>query len=234
MSQKTDPSLNSSIDFNIIEAQNLSFSYPGQAPTIKVPDFRLQAGEKVFLAGPSGSGKTTFLELVAGLLHPTSGSLKVLGFDFSDQNADQKDLVRKKRMSFIFQSFNLVPYLSVEENIRLPFWLGYSDERSAQMVTADLHKLLKELGIEALQDKKVTELSFGQSQRVAAARAFLKRPQLLLADEPTSALDTDHRNAFLNVLFELAKDFKTAMIFVSHDRSLQTHFDRVIEIGEWK
>ena len=219
---------------NCIEIKDLVFAYPKQSPTIKISQFSLKPGEKVFLAGPSGSGKTTFLELVAGLLHPTSGSLKVLGEDFSSETANQKDLVRKNLMSFIFQSFNLVPYLSVEENIRLPFWLGFKDDRTATQLNEDLHKLLKGLGIESLQNKKVTELSFGQSQRVAAARAFLKRPKLLLADEPTSALETDHRNSFLSVLFELAKNFDTAMIFVSHDRGLQTQFDKVIEIGKWK
>lgn len=219
---------------NCIEIQNLVFAYPQQPPTIKISHFSLKPGEKVFLAGPSGSGKTTFLELVAGLLHPTSGSLQVLGEDFSSETANEKDLVRKNLMSFIFQSFNLVPYLSVEENIRLPFWLGYKDNRDERQITEDLKKLLRGLGIEALQDKKVTALSFGQSQRVAAARAFLKRPKLLLADEPTSALDSDHRNSFLSVLFGLAKDFETSMIFVSHDRSLQIQFDKVIEIGQWK
>ena len=219
---------------DVIAAQNLVFQYPNQSPTLNISNFSLKIGEKIFLAGASGSGKTTFLELVAGLLHPTSGKLAVLGEDFSLSSTHDKDLVRKKSMSFIFQSFNLVPYLSVEENIRLPFWLGFRDERSPEQVTLDLQHLLKGLGIESLQNKKVTELSFGQSQRVAAARAFLKRPKLLLADEPTSALDCDHRNAFLKVLFELAKNFETSMIFVSHDRSLQSQFDRVIEIKEWK
>lgn len=218
----------------VIDVKNLVFSYPGQSPTLKIADFQLRVAEKIFLAGPSGSGKTTFLELIAGLLHPNQGNLKVLGEDFSLQNANQKDLIRKKSMSFIFQNFNLVPYLTVEENIRLPFWLGFQDERSADSINQDLKNLIRGLNIEPLQSKKVTELSFGQSQRVAAARAFLKRPKLLLADEPTSALDSDHRNGFLSVLFELAKNFDTSMIFVSHDRSLQSQFDRVIEIGDWK
>jgi putative ABC transport system ATP-binding protein len=219
---------------NIIEAQNLLFSYTPQQPVIKISNFILEKGEKIFLGGPSGSGKTTFLELIAGLLHPTSGSLKILGEDFSNPNSKIKDNLRKKTMSFIFQNFNLVPYLSVEENIRLPFWLGFRDDRSEKQVTDDLNKLIQNLGIDSLREKKVTALSFGQSQRVAAARAFLKRPRLLLADEPTSALDTDHRDAFLNVLFDLAKDYKTSMIFVSHDRGLQSRFDRILEIGEWK
>jgi putative ABC transport system ATP-binding protein len=220
---------------NVIEVRNLIFTYANQdVPVLKISQFELGVGEKVFLAGPSGSGKTTFLELIAGLLHPSAGSLKVLNEDFSKEDARHKDIVRKNLMSFIFQSFNLVPYLNVEENIRLPFWLGFRDERTEEQVGHDLQNLLRGLGIESLQHKKVTELSFGQSQRVAAARAFLKRPKLLLADEPTSALDSDHRNGFLNVLFELARGFETSMIFVSHDRSLQSRFDRVIEIGQWK
>ncbi len=218
-----------------IDIKNLVFSYSAQSEVVlRIAEFQLQVGEKVFLAGPSGSGKTTFLELIAGIIHPTSGSLQVLSQDFSSANGDSKDLVRKNDLSFIFQNFNLIPYLNVEENIRLPFWLGFQDGRNEQQVTDDLQKILKDLGINSLQKKKVTELSFGQSQRVAAARAFLKRPKLLLADEPTSALDQDHRDAFLKVLFDLAQNFETSMVFVSHDKGLQNRFDRVIEIGSWK
>ncbi len=219
---------------SIIQIENLTFQYDQSPPILKVSKFELKRGEKIFLAGPSGSGKTTFLELVAGLLNPTSGLLRVLDEDFSAQNTHHKDLVRKKWMSFIFQSFNLVPYLSVEENIRLPFWLGFRDERGDEQITKDFEHLIKGLDIASLQHKKVMELSFGQSQRVAAARAFLKRPKLLLADEPTSALDSDRRQDFLEILFDLAKNFETSMIFVSHDRSLESQFDRIVEIGEWK
>ena len=218
----------------IIEIEKLKFSYPGQEPTLQISNFRMQVGEKIFLAGPSGSGKTTFLELIAGLLDPNEGKLQVLSQNFAKLNSSLKDQIRKKEMSFMFQSFNLVPYLSVEENILLPFWLGFSDSRTQAEVEESLAKLLSDLGIGELRKKKATDLSVGQSQRVAAARAFLKKPKLLLADEPTSALDWDHRNAFLKTLFEIAREMETSIIFVSHDRSLQTLFDRVQEIGEWK
>lgn len=219
----------------ILEIENLKFSYvAGVKPTLQIPSFKMIAGEKVFLAGPSGSGKTTFLELIAGLLHPSEGRLQVLGQDFAILRSHQKDQVRKSFISFIFQNFNLVPYLTVEENILLPFWLGFSDSRSEREVQENLHQLLKALGIESIRAQKASDLSVGQSQRVAAARAFLKKPKLLLADEPTSALDWDHRNSFLRTLFDIAKEMETSLIFVSHDRSLQAQFDRVQEIGDWK
>jgi putative ABC transport system ATP-binding protein len=218
----------------IIEIEKLKFHYPGQEPTLQISSFKMQVGEKIFLAGPSGSGKTTFLELVAGLLDPSEGKLQVLSQNFAKLNSGDKDEVRKREMSFIFQNFNLVPYLSVEENILLPFWLGFSDSRSEAEVKESLNKLSSDLRIGELRHKKATDLSVGQSQRVAAARAFLKKPKLLLADEPTSALDWDHRNAFLKTLFEIAGEMETSIIFVSHDRSLQAQFDRVQEIGDWK
>jgi putative ABC transport system ATP-binding protein len=219
----------------LVEMVNLKFSYPESQGfwALNVDSFQLRPGEKIFLAGPSGSGKTTFLEMIAGLLQPKEGKIQVLGHDFSVLSSQSKDRVRQKEMSFIFQNFNLVPYLTVEENILLPFWLGYRDERNQSQVLLELNRLLQSLRIEGLRSQRASQLSVGQSQRVAAARAFLKKPKLLLADEPTSALDADHRDEFLKILFEMSREANSSLIFVSHDKSLQGLFDRVIQVGNW-
>lgn len=217
----------------LIKIQNLEFGY-NDKPLLKIPFWELTAGERIFLAGPSGSGKTTFLELVSGILQPQNGT-----YEFDNQNMvslspHARDEVRKKSMSLIFQNFNLIPYLTVEENILLPFWLGYRDSRTHDQLQNELSNLLNQLGLSGFEKRPITELSQGQQQRVAAVRAFLKKPKLLLADEPTSALDTDHREAFLKVLFQLAEVSNTALIFVSHDRGLEKLFHKTITISDWR
>ncbi|HWU42512.1 MAG TPA: ABC transporter ATP-binding protein, partial [Bdellovibrio sp.] len=192
----------------LIEIENLSFTYEGQSkPTLVIPEFSIEKGEELFLYGPSGSGKTTLLECLSGVLKPTQGRLKILGQDLSAMSAADRDAFRAEHMGYIFQSFNLIPYLSVQENIELPIHL--SSARKARLGSVDTEMVIRalcgNLGIGDLLEKKVLELSVGQQQRVAVARALLGKPDLLLADEPTSALDADHREKFLKLLFEQAE-----------------------------
>ena len=217
----------------MIQIENLEFSYTSEA-FMRIPRFKIESGEKVFLAGPSGSGKTTFLEIVSGILQAEKGKCLVVGEDFVRLNPTERDRVRKKSMSLIFQNFNLIPYLSVEKNILLPFWLGFQDERTPEEIQKQMLELLEKLGIEKLRLSSVTQLSQGQAQRVAAARAFLKKPKILLADEPISALDYDHRDQFLKILFDLCTTHQTSLIFVSHDRSLERLFHRTQSVLEWR
>lgn len=218
---------------NLIDIQNLEFGY-GNDLLLKIPSWQLKQGERIFLAGPSGSGKTTFLEIISGILQPQKGQYQFEGKDLISKSSTERDEVRKQSMSLIFQNFNLVPYLNVEENILLPFWLGYKDSRSEIELKKEISVSLEKLGLRGMEYRKITELSQGQQQRVAAARAFLKRPKLLLADEPTSALDMDHREAFLKVLFEMAEASKTSLIFVSHDRNLEKLFHSTLSINDWR
>lgn len=218
----------------LITASDLSFTYAGQAkPTLHIPEFSVQKGEELFLYGPSGTGKTTLLEILAGVLRPTAGKLEILGQDVLAMSNAQRDAFRAEHMGYVFQSFNLIPYLSVEENIELPLQL--SPARKARLGSVDTQMVIRalcgNLGIGEMLDKKVTELSVGQQQRVAVARALLGKPDLLLADEPTSALDADHREKFLNLLFELAELYGTTVIFVSHDRSIEKLFTRSLSLG---
>ena len=217
----------------LIEIQDLEFTYAGQTqPTLRIPHFSVERGEELFVYGPSGAGKTTFLECLAGVLKPQKGRLRILGKDLTEMTSGERDSFRAAHMGYIFQSFNLIPYLSVLENIQLPLYL--SPSRKERLGTVDTELVIRalcgNLGIGDLLDKKVTELSVGQQQRVAVARALLGKPDLLLADEPTSALDADHREKFLKLLFELADLYGTTVVFVSHDRSMESLFSRSLSL----
>lgn len=209
---------------NSIEISNLKFAY-GNTPVLDMSDLEIKSGEMTFLYGPSGSGKSTLLELLAGVLKLQSGSIISCGADLAKLSSGELDIFRAKNIGYIFQSFNLVPYLSVQENILLPF-LFQDEEYSADY----LKHLVDSLGLSTFLNRAVSQLSVGQQQRVAVARALIKKPKIILADEPTSALDYAHREKFLKVLFDLCRENKITVLFVSHDLSLAKQFDRAIEL----
>lgn len=217
---------------NVIELSDVEFSYASSPrPVLKIPRFEVAQGEKIFLYGPSGSGKTTFLEIMAGVLAPQHGSVELLGQDLREMKTAERDRFRADHLGYIFQSFNLIPYLNVRENIDLP--LSFSPRRhDLKDLAKERRHLVEALDIQDFLERPVTELSVGQQQRVAVARALLGRPEILLADEPTSALDTDHREKFLKLLFSLADESKTTVLFVSHDRGIQSLFDRAVSLVE--
>ncbi len=220
---------------NIIDLRDVKFKYPSTAAdVVSIPSFTIAKGEKVFLFGPSGSGKTTFLELLAGILNPQSGSISILEKDLVKATAAERDRFRAANLGYVFQSFNLIPYLSVEENIALPIHL--SPERKAklegQSVADEIKNLCSSLGIGEFRTRRVTDLSVGQQQRVAVARALLGHPGLILADEPTSSLDYDHREKFIRLLFDVCERNGTTVLFVSHDRSLEKLFSRSVAFQE--
>lgn len=219
----------------LLNFSQLKFKYSGsERGRLEIEQFEVKQGEKIFLFGPSGSGKTTFLELIAGVLTPQSGSVKIDGTELTSLSSLKRDAYRADKISYIFQSFNLIPYLSVIENIALPLNLSSAKRR---LVPKDqelqkIQMIAERLGIKDLLTHKTGELSVGQQQRVAAARALIGQPKLILADEPTSALDFDHREKFLKLLFELCREQSISLIFVSHDRSLQNLFDRVVALAD--
>lgn len=192
----------------------------------------------MFLRGPSGSGKSTLLSLIAGVITPDQGTIEVLGRNLGTLGAAARDSFRADHIGFIFQMFNLIPYLSVVENVALP--CGFSRLRraralrAASSIEAEAVRLLVQLDIghgEMLR-RPVTELSVGQQQRVAAARALIGAPELIIADEPTSALDADRRTTFLDLLFRECAREQTALLFVSHDASLAPAFDRALDFAQ--
>jgi putative ABC transport system ATP-binding protein len=184
---------------NAVDIDNLNFAYRAARPVLKIAELKIAKGEKVFLHGPSGSGKTTLLGLLAGVLKAERGRVKILGRDLTQMSGPMRDALRGSHIGYIFQMFNLIPYLSVLENITLP--CRVSRERRRRVAGASLESearaLADRLGIGAIVGESVTDLSVGQQQRVAAARALLGAPELIVADEPTSALDEDHRGNFL-------------------------------------
>jgi putative ABC transport system ATP-binding protein len=172
------------------------------------------------------------------VLSPQKGVVELNGTILNEKNQNERDRWRAVHIGYIFQSLNLIPYLSVRENIQLPCLL--SPERKAKVFSKykDLESatfdLAQKLGIETLLQKPVRNLSVGQQQRVAVARALIGNPEIILADEPTSALDMDHREKFLSLLFDLCAELQITVVFVSHDRSIQNLFDRVVSLESLK
>jgi putative ABC transport system ATP-binding protein len=221
----------------LIELNDLGFSWPGQAELLDIPAFTLQRGESLFLKGPSGSGKTTLLGLLGGVQKPGRGSLKLLGQELASLSSGARDRFRVDHTGYIFQQFNLLPFLSVRENVELPCRFSKSRAQRASerhgSVDAAAALLLEHLGLKAeLLERRADSLSIGQQQRVAAARALIGQPELVIADEPTSALDHDAREAFLQLLFAECRAAGASLLFVSHDQSLAPLFDRSVSLAE--
>ena len=220
-----------------IRLSDLRFAWPGQPLLLDIDAFELQPGERLFLRGPSGSGKSTLLGLIAGVLETQTGEVGVLGEDMTTLSGSQRDRIRADHLGVIFQMFNLVPYLSVVQNVVLPCRFSkrrLSETKSAGGVEAEAVRLLSRLGLQDadLLSRSVTELSVGQQQRVAAARALIGNPSLVIADEPTSALDADSRDRFIELLSEEAQKTGAALLFVSHDGGLAPLFDRAVDLSE--
>ncbi len=219
-----------------VTAENLEFAWRPGEPALSAPLFKLGVGEKLFIQGPSGSGKSTFLGLVAGVFEADAGSLRVLDHSFHDLSPAARDRVRADAIGVIFQQFNLVPYLSLLENVLLP--CRFSKARASRAGASETEQteaaraLLERLGLGAqMRDHRaVAALSVGQQQRVAAARALIGAPSLIIADEPTSALDAASRDAFVDALLAVAAD--AAVLFVSHDAAIARRFDRMMTMSE--
>lgn len=219
--------------------RNVVFRYGKRPPVLRIPELRIDAGESVFLYGPSGSGKSTLLSLIAGVLQATGGSVQVLGHAFDKASAATRDRVRGSRMGYVFQSFNLIPYLSVRQNIALPCELYRERLRHMResSLDAEVERLARRLDIAALLDEKPRSLSVGQQQRVAIARALIGYPALLIADEPTSSLDANRRDEFVALLLEMVGEAReqgnaTTLLYVSHDMALAPHFNRTLSLTE--
>ena len=188
-----------------------------------IPEWTLKRGEQIFLHGESGSGKSTLLNLLSGVLTPTVGSIQLLGQPFSEKSSRWRDSFRAQHIGVVFQKLNLIPYLSVQQNIQLAAYFGKSGVDNLEEKALQL--LLKLQLPESTLHRRARELSVGQQQRVAIARALINAPELLLVDEPTSALDSSARNAFMDTLTELCQDGETTMVFVSHDMYLERFFE---------
>jgi len=215
----------------VLQVRDIRFGYdPGQI-LIGIDSFTIDKGESIFLRGPSGSGKSTLLGLIGGVLTSDSGSVVICGQDITDIASGQRDQLRADHLGIIFQQFNLLPYLSVIQNCVLP--CRFSTVRKQRAIKKDgtvvtaARNLVKGLGLsEEHLSRPVGELSVGQQQRVAVARALIGGPDLIIADEPTSALDHSNRDRFIELLNSHREAFGSSLLFVSHDSTLAAHFDR--------
>lgn len=220
---------------SVLAVENLSFAWPASSFRIGIADLNVKPGEHWMLEGPSGSGKSTLLQLLGGVLLPQRGDVRILGESWAALSAAQRDLQRADHVGFVFQQFNLVPYLSALENVLLPCRFSLTRRQAAENgggLVDEARRLLAALGLGAkeVQFRRAGRLSVGQQQRVAAARALIGRPALVLADEPTSALDAGNRDAFLELLFSEARSASTAIVLVSHDANLRPHFERHLRL----
>jgi putative ABC transport system ATP-binding protein len=211
----------------------VAFRWPGGFG-LTIPEFAVAPGERVFLAGPSGSGKSTLLGLICGTLRPDAGRVTVAGQDLGELSGGRLDRFRAERIGVIFQMFNLLPYASGLDNVLLPLRFAPERRRRVAAPQAEALRLLGGLGLpESLMRRApAAELSVGQQQRVAVARAIIGSPPIILADEPTSALDADARAEFIDLLFAQVAEAGAALVMVSHDAGLADRFDRRIELRD--
>ena len=218
----------------VVALHALRFRWAPDRPLVlDLPELRLERGEAVFLRGPSGSGKTTLLGIVGGVLRPESGRVELLGTDLGALGGAARDRFRADHVGFVFQLFNLLPYLDVVDNVLLPCRFSRRRREAAGAdPRAEALRLLDQLGLgdATARARDATELSVGQQQRVAVARALIGRPSLVIADEPTSALDADARDAFLALLEQECRRADAALLFVSHDGALAGRFDRALDL----
>lgn len=223
-----------------VELTGVDFSFSPKASSfgLAVDYLEISKGEAVFLAGASGSGKSTLLGLICGTLVPQKGEVNILGNCTTNLSGSARDQIRADHIGIIFQMFNLLPYLSILDNILLP--LHFSKARKAAAAknsktdNAEARRLLTALGVdpEEFGQQKTSDLSVGQQQRVAAARAFIGSPEIIIADEPTSSLDEGHQAKFIELLFAEKARTGACLIVVSHDMRLASHFDRVIQLPD--
>lgn len=222
----------------LVDIESVRYQWPGvDGFGLDIAQLAIDRRERVLLIGPSGSGKSTLLALVAGIVPPASGRIAIAGQDLGRLSASACDRFRAEHMGVIFQMFNLLPYGSAIDNVLLP--LSFAPNRRSRVGNAleqrtEAHRLLARLGLDPgrIGAKRATELSVGQQQRVAAARALIGAPDLIIADEPTSALDPDIRDQFLDLLFAELDRAAAGLLMVSHDSALEPRFDRVIRLGD--
>lgn len=226
------------VDAPVVALEDVRFRWrPGAAPCIEIARFAVAAGERVFLQGPSGSGKSTLLSLIGGVVVPEQGRVLLQGADLATLSSAARDRRRADQLGIVFQLFNLLPYLTALENILLP--CRFSAHRRNRIAArgstpqAEAARLGAHLDLAPeLLARPAAELSVGQQQRVAAARALIGQPALLVADEPTSALDADRQRSFLDLLLAESAAAGSAVLFVSHDARLAQAFDRRLVLAE--
>lgn len=215
---------------NLLEVKSLYKTY-GNGDTavhaLKDVSFSVPKGEFVAVVGESGSGKSTLLNMIGALDTPTTGKIFIDGNDILSMNDEAMTVFRRRNIGFIFQSFNLIPELTVEQNIIFPTLLDYQKPDKAY-----LDELLKILNLSERRNHLPSQLSGGQQQRVAIGRALFTRPSLILADEPTGNLDSQNTNEVIALLKETSKKYEQTIIMITHSRSVAQTADRILQVSD--
>ncbi len=218
----------------IIETKNLHKDYQVKKIVVKAlrgVNFSLEDGEFTAIAGPSGSGKSTLLHLIGLLDIPTKGSIYIENKDASTLNKNRLALIRRKKLGFIFQAYNLIPVLTAFENVAFPLTLlGHKSDE----IKNESYKVLKSVGLQGMENRKPAEMSGGQQQRVAIARALAKKPKLILADEPTANLDSNTGKEILELMLDLNKKEKITFLFSTHDKMVMDYAKRLVLLKDGK
>ena len=220
------------MDQHIMIVEDLNKQFGEGDTAVKALDhvsFTLDSGVFAAVTGESGSGKTTLLNVIGSLLQPDSGSVRIDGYDITKQGDDALAVYRRRKIGFIFQNYNLIPVLTVEENIVLPMNLD-----SAEPDYPYLGELLRMTGLESKRRCFPHELSGGQQQRVAFVRALIHKPDIILADEPTGNLDSKNSQEIINILKESVKKYNQALLLITHDLNIAAQADRVFRMDDGK
>jgi len=214
----------------MIDLSKVEFRYPSKEGfQLQIPHLSVAAGDRVAVVGPSGSGKTTLLGLLSGILRPGSGGVRIGEVDLAGLDERRRRLFRIRHIGQVFQTFELLNYLSVAENVMLPYFIDKADASRQQLRTRAL-ELLHDVGLESKASARPGELSQGEQQRVAVCRAMLNQPALLLADEPTGNLDQANKQNVVDLLLEQANRNQSTLLMVTHDHSLLASFSTVLDI----
>lgn len=215
---------------NLLEVKNLYKTYGNGETTVqalKDVSFSIPKGEYVAVVGESGSGKSTLLNLLGALDVPTSGKVWIDGKDIFTMNDQKLTVFRRRNIGFIFQAFNLIPELTVEQNIIFPVLLDYQKPDKKY-----LEELLDVLNLKERRNHLPSQLSGGQQQRVAIGRALITRPSLILADEPTGNLDTKNTSEVITLLKETSKKYEQTIVMITHSRSIAQTADRILQVSD--
>lgn len=219
----------------ILRLEDIEFGYNKNAPPLfKIKNFSVYAEERIFVSGESGSGKTSFLDLIAGLVSPQKGQIFFNGENVTKLSTISRDQWRGKNLGIIFQNHELVPYLTLQQNVELPIRLNSQRLAPGQSLESEIQYILSRLKLWEQRHQKAHSLSGGQAQRAGIARALIGRPSMILADEPTSAVDESNKVQFLQLLFDVLKELKIPLIFVSHELSLKSYFNRSVQMEIFK
>ncbi|MEZ6045304.1 MAG: ATP-binding cassette domain-containing protein [Planctomycetaceae bacterium] len=214
----------------MLNINNLQFRYPESGFQLSLPTWSVPGGEQAALIGPSGSGKTTLLSLLAGIREPLSGDIELAGQRVDMLSDHERRNFRISQCGLIFQSFELIPYLNVVQNIQLPYYLNPVLERTPD-VEIRAYQLAEQLGLSGYLQSRVTSLSVGEQQRLAVCRALITKPRVILADEPTASLDQQNARRVIDLLFEYSQNEEAMLIMSTHDPALFSRFEHRLDFS---